>query len=99
LVDKLGGLQQAIVSAAGRAGLGDGYRTQYVEKPLSTWERLALSLGETEAAARIGRWSGFGLPPGLLPKGEIEETVGLLRTLGGGRLGVVAHCFCEPERR
>jgi protease-4 len=97
LVDKLGGLEQAIEAAAGRAGIGDGFRVAYVEREPSTWERIALGFSQSEAAARLARWSGLGVPAAWLPKAEIEQTLGLLRTLGGNRYGVVAHCFCTPN--
>ena len=98
LVDKLGGLDQAISAAAARAGIEDSFRVSYIERELSTWERIALGFSNTEAAASIGRWSGLGtLPTRLLPKAELEQMLGLLRTLGGNRYGVVAHCFCVPH--
>ncbi|MBN8482681.1 MAG: signal peptide peptidase SppA [Xanthomonadales bacterium] len=97
LVDRLGGLGQTIAAVAGRAGLGDDYATRYVEKPLSAWENLALSLSRSQAAASIGRWTGYDLPLALLPKTELEQTLRLLHTLGGNRYGVVAHCFCELD--
>lgn len=96
LVDKLGGLQDAIASAAALAEISDNFRTQYVERKLSTWERFALNLSNTESAASVGRWSGMAnLPMRVLPKAEIEQTLGLLQQLGGNRYGVVAHCFCS----
>ena len=98
LVDKLGGLDQAISAAAARAGIEESFRVNYIERELSTWERIALGFSNTEAAASIGRWSGLGtLPTRLLPKAELEQMLGLLRTLGGNRYGVIAHCFCEPR--
>ncbi len=97
LVDKLGGLEQAIAAAAVRAGIEDAYRVSYVERELSAWERVALGFSNTEAAAGIARWSGLGALPGhLLPKAELEQLLGLLRTLGTARHGLVAHCFCAP---
>ena len=56
LVDKLGGLHDAIAAAAVLGNLGSDYHTHYVEPELSTWERFALSLGNSEAAAGLGRW-------------------------------------------
>ena len=97
LVDKLGGLEQAITAAAGLAGIGEGFRVAYVEHEPSAWERLALGFSQSEAAARLARWSGLEVPKAWLPKAEIEQTIGLLRTLGGNRYGVVAHCFCTPN--
>jgi len=53
LVDKLGGLDDAIEAAAARADLGDDYAVRYVEKELSWKEKLARGL-VTRAAAALG---------------------------------------------
>ena len=95
LVDKLGGLHDAIAAAAVLGNLGSDYHTHYVEPELSTWERFALSLGNSEAAAGLGRWSGLAsLSTRWLGHDEIRRTLALLNELGGNRLGVVAHCTC-----
>jgi len=95
LVDKLGGLHDAIGAAAALGNLGTDYRTRYVERELSTWERFALSLSNSGAAVGLGRWSGLAsLPTRLLGKGELERTLRLLNDLGGNRFGVIAHCSC-----
>ncbi len=99
LVDKLGGLTQATASAAALAGLGDTWRTRYVEREMTAWERFALNLSNSSAMASLAAMGGFtGLPVHLLPKAELEQTLGLLRTLGSERYGVVAHCFCTIGR-
>ncbi len=99
LVDKLGGLTQATASAAALAGLGDTWRTRYVEREMTAWERFALNLSNSSAMASLAAMGGFtGLPVHLLPKAELEQTLGLLRTLGSDRYGVVAHCFCTIGR-
>jgi len=102
LVDKLGGLGEAVTSAAGLAGIGDNFRTRYVERELSTWERLAMNFGSSDVAASLVRASGWSaqwhaLPARLLPKAELEQTLTLLQQLAGNRLGVVAHCFCTLD--
>jgi protease-4 len=95
LVDKLGGLQEAIAAAAARAGIDNDYRTRYVERDLSAWERFALTLSNSRAATGIGRWSGLSeWKARLLGHAELEQAVSLLRNLGGNRFGMVAHCFC-----
>ena len=98
LVDKLGGLQEAIASAAARADIAADFRVRYVEHELSAWERFALTLSNSEAAVSLGRWSGLSaLPRHLLGNAELERTLALLRNLGGNRYGVVAHCFCSLQ--
>ena len=76
--------------------LGANYHTRYVERELSTWERFALSLGNSEAAVSFGRWSGLSsLPMRVFANDEIRHTLALLNELGGNRFGVVAHCSCS----
>ena len=95
LVDKLGGLGDAIASAASRAKLGTDYRVRYIEHEPSTWERLLLSFGDSEAMAHFARSAGFSLPMSWLDRGEIAQIAGLVESLRGKRYGAFAHCFCE----
>src|SRR4051812_10666862 len=95
LVDKLGGLNDAIAAAASRAKLGGNYGVRYVEREPSTWERFLMSFGESEAMVRLARSVGFTMPTSWLDRGEIAEISGILETLKGKRYGAFAHCFCE----
>ena len=95
LVDKLGGLGDAIAAAASRAKLGDNYSVRYVERGLSTWERVALSFSDSEAMVRVARWTGFRLPAGMFSSSELQQVAATLESLRGKRYGAFAHCFCE----
>ncbi len=95
LVDKLGGLDDAIAAAAARAKLGGDYQVRYVERELGTFERLALSFGNSSAVARLVRWSGLTLPPGVVGQGELRQFAGIVESLRNKRFGAFAHCFCE----
>jgi len=95
LVDKLGGLGDAISAAASRAKLGGNYSVRYVEREPSAWERFVMSFGESQAMVRLARSVGFTLPASWLDRGEIAEISGILETLKGKRYGAFAHCFCE----
>jgi len=95
LVDKLGGLGDAIAAAAVRAKLGNDYHVRYVEREPSAWERVLLSFGDSEAMVKLARNVGFSLPTSLLDRGEIAEIAGLVESLRGKRYGAFAHCFCE----
>jgi protease IV len=96
LVDKLGGLHDSIRAAAAMANLGNDYRSRYVENEMSAWERFALSLSNSGAMVRFGRWSGLlSLQSRLLGDSEVQRTLRLLSDLGGNRFGVVAHCSCS----
>ncbi|MBO9662082.1 signal peptide peptidase SppA [Dokdonella sp.] len=95
LVDKLGGLQDAIAAAAARAKLGTDYHVRYVERELSAWERLALSFSNSEALVRVARQAGFSLPPGFVNASDLRQFSGVVESLRGKRYGAFAHCFCE----
>lgn len=58
LVDQLGGLGDAIASAAKRADLGDTYQVEYVDRDMGLPERIAKELMGAEA-------SGMGFLPNL----------------------------------
>jgi len=95
LVDKLGGLDDAIAAAASRAKLGTRYGVRYVERDMSTWERLALSFGNSDAMVGFARYTGFRLPAGVFDRSEISQVAGFVESLGGKRYGTFAHCFCD----
>jgi protease-4 len=95
LVDKLGGLDDAIAAAATRAKLGDNYEIRYAERELSTWERVALSFSGSETMVHFARWTGFRMPSGMFDAGELKQIAGIVDSLRGKRYGAFAHCFCE----
>ncbi|ANB18406.1 signal peptide peptidase SppA [Dokdonella koreensis] len=95
LVDKLGGLDEAIAAAAARAGLPPNVQVSYVERPLSAWDRLALSLSSSQALAGIASQTGLHWPAALLPAQEMRQAATVLDSLRGRRFGMFAHCFCE----
>jgi protease-4 len=103
LVDQLGGLDQAIESAAKRAKLEKGHRVWYVEKEKSLRERIMAMLAAEalDVAAAAGRASEPS------PAAAALSVAGRLRELRADveRLarwndphGVYAHCLCtDPE--
>jgi len=94
LVDELGGLGDALTAAAQAANLGANFRVHYVEKPLSAWERFALSFSN-DALARLAKTLLPEMPVGLLGQSEIRSQLRLLQSLGSGKPGVFAYCFCD----
>jgi protease-4 len=94
LVDELGGLGDALTAAAQAANLGANFRVRYVEKPLSAWERFALSFSN-DAVARFARTLLPEMPTSLLAQPEVRSQLRLLQSLGSGKPGVLAYCFCE----
>jgi protease-4 len=95
LVDRLGGIDNAIASAAARAKLGSDYSVHYVEREPSAWERFLIGFGESSAMTKLARRVGFTLPSAWLDRGEIAEIGGILQTLKGKRYAAFAHCFCD----
>jgi protease-4 len=69
LVDQLGGLDQAIASAATMAGI-DNYKIEYLEKPLTFEELLFKEL--SRGGIKIATWSGINE---LLPSSAIMTTI------------------------
>ena len=95
LVDNLGGLQEAIASAAKAANLeADKHGVKYVEKELSPFERFVVDATQD---ARVQALAGqLGLARGLLPAQVTRELASTLRLLQDTRpLRAVAFCFCE----
>ena len=102
LVDKLGGLTQAIESAAAKAKLGKDYRVTWVEKEKSLKEKIlsGLSVRATRVAAAFGHTlapaprSAAG--PGAALLDAVAAEVDQLSVWNDPR-GVYAHCLCEVK--
>jgi protease-4 len=102
LVDQLGGLDQAIESAAKRAKLEKGYRVWYVEKEKSLRERLVSMLASQARSAAVA--AGWVSEPS--PSASALSVAGRLRDLQAdidrlGRWndprGMYAHCLCGED--
>jgi protease-4 len=98
LVDSLGGLSDALSSAAGRANLGDDYQVVYVEAEPKGVDQL-LSLFFAKAAAHLpNEWSASAAA--LLRPVAREITRDIARDLKWLRLdrldprAAYAHCLC-----
>jgi protease-4 len=102
LVDKLGGLQDAIASAAAKAKLGKTYQVTYVEKEQSLKEKLmaGLSVRATRAAAAFGYTllptsEPFGGPGAAILRAVADEANHL--SVWNDPNGIYASCFCEVK--
>ena len=102
LVDQLGGLDQAIESAAKRAKLQKGYRVWYIEKEKSFREKLVSMLAAQ--ALDVATSAAWVTQPS--PSASALSVAGRLRALQANveRLsrwndprGVYAHCLCGEE--
>lgn len=94
LVDHLGGLDEAVAAAAGRAGLGDDYGVRYLERELGFGEQVLLTL--------LAKARAFYRPSAAAPAlPEVAERFfrEQLERLEAFRdpLGIYAHCLCEVD--
>ncbi len=97
LVDKLGGLQDAVESAASLAELDD-YRVRYIEQELDPTDKLLISMLRDagllgRAQQRSAAWSGFSVE-GVLDK--LKHELESLSKFNDPR-GVYMHCFCGDQ--
>jgi protease-4 len=97
LVDGLGGVQDAINSAARRASLGDGFRVEYIEhEPRGLNRYLSLLFGRVAAFVRSDSgWAGaaqalLGPPPRVL-----QRDLQLLSTVREHPTAAFSYCFCD----
>ncbi|MEE4186763.1 MAG: signal peptide peptidase SppA [Gammaproteobacteria bacterium] len=97
LVDELGGIDEAVASAARLAGLQEGsWETVYVAEPMSVAEKLLLQyaslLQQLLGGAQLG---GDGLWGRLLQaRGVLESELQSLGAWNDPR-GIYLHCFCD----
>jgi protease-4 len=102
LVDQLGGLDQAVESAAKRAKLEKGYRVLYVEKEKGVRERILSMLASAadEVASAAGRAKAPSAPASALSVAtrlrELQADVARLARWNDPR-GIYAHCLCAEE--
>lgn len=103
LVDQLGTLDEAVVSAARIAGIGDQYRTVYVAPQMSSFERALANLGaEALAASGLGEaWNALLELPGADLYQSLRRQFGQVLVAADARRGatVMAHCLCEAPLR
>jgi protease IV len=104
LVDQLGGLEQAVESAAKRAKLEKGYRVWYVEKEKTLRERVAEQL--VTGALAVAKAGGLAAGDAARANAAVPSLVSRLRQVGAEaeRLsrwndprGVYAHCLCDEQ--
>lgn len=101
LVDELGGLEDAIASAAAQAGLEENsYGVRYLEPKLSFMQRLAMEfiIGARRVAARAGFDAALEPSPGFVKRtlGLLDRQVKELARFNDPR-GIYYHCFCVVE--
>ena len=98
LVDRLGGYRDALASAARRAKLGEDYRVDYIERPVSRIERFLNMMGASTAQA-VNIQVRLGLMEEALPAGpmaQVAQDMAFLKDVADGRkpFAAVTHCLC-----
>jgi protease-4 len=98
LVDRLGGYNDALASAAGRAKLGKDYRVVYVERPVTRVERF-LQMAGASAVQAMTIQVKLGLIENAIPAGPVNQVaadMAFLSELTTERkpFTAVTHCFC-----
>jgi len=97
LVDKIGGLDDAVASAASRAGLAEGaYEVQYVERELSFAEQLLLQYARLfRMLLSFTNADSHGLAKLFQQlSGSFQNELALLDIWNDPR-GIYYQCFCE----
>jgi len=98
LIDQLGGLEDAIASAARIAGLGEDYEVTYVEPRLEPWQQFITQLGASAlvyAGYEPTGSSWWSILPPELRRSVINDLRLIMDQARGGRPAVLAHCICE----
>jgi protease-4 len=95
LVDKLGGLQDAIASAASKASLEGDYRVEYVEKELELKDRVVKSL-LGDAAAQVELVPGFASSPYAAVMRHFAEQATIMAALQDPR-GIYAYSMLDVD--
>jgi protease IV len=97
LVDSLGGVHDALQSAARRASLGDDFRVEYIEhEPRGLNRYLSLLFGRVVAFARneLG-WDGVtAMLFGAVPR-DVQRDLEVLGAAVKQPLSALSYCFCE----
>lgn len=100
LVDGLGGLHEAVQSAARRASLGDSYRVEYIEhEPRGLSRYLSLLFGRVAAFAH-DQFGWEGLAQALLGAStrQLRTELEMVRTAREQPLTAFSYCFCGADQ-
>ena len=96
LVDRLGGLDDAVAEAATLARLGEDYPVRYEEAPLGSFERFLVNLNR-DASTRVLQAWGVRLPRWFAQLPELAPELELLRHAKAGTPNIYADCLCSPR--
>jgi protease-4 len=100
LVDRIGGYQDAVHSAAQRAKLGKDYDVRVIEPQLSFAEQLLLNARSSSGRvlAALGAGTHSALAPVLGPQlAPLEREVARWQRLAAVPQHTLAYCFCSVD--
>jgi protease IV len=103
LIDSLGGLREAVRSAATRGKLSEDARVIYVEGEVSTVERIMKSLGAEVAGWQQKLLGAVAVGAGIAPpvanavQAELQWVTEMMSQRGPLNYHVMAHCFCATR--
>ena len=94
LIDQLGGLREAIASAAKLAHLHARFHVHYLERPaVDYFERLLTNFSQGETAQALLA-AGLRLPPWLARLPQAAPELKLLQSMQSRTPRAYAYCFC-----
>ncbi|CAM5392051.1 signal peptide peptidase SppA [Rhodanobacter lindaniclasticus] len=96
LVDRLGGLDDAVAEAATLAKLGADYPVRYEEAPLGGFERFLVNLNHSASTQLLQSW-GVRLPSWFAQLPRLAPELELLRHARAGTPNIYADCLCSPR--
>lgn len=98
LVDKLGGLREAVVEAGKLAHLDKHYSVGYLQPKTSTVGRFMQGFSRS-AVGRVMRENGIRLPSWVTPLARrAAPDLALFRQARAGQPAVYAYCFCSARQ-
>ena len=96
LVDRLGGLGDAVDSAARMAGLEENYTVHYQEPELTAFEQFLVDLTATSASYLDLEFTSPVADLAWLRQTELVQDMRIFSQPRRG-YGMVAHCFCTLD--
>ncbi len=96
LVDRLGGLGDAVAEAARLAKLGRNYPVRYAQAPMGAFESFLVGFSQNASVELLRSW-GLRLPPWFAQVQALAPELSLLREAKAGTPNVYAYCLCSPH--
>lgn len=96
LIDNLGGLSEAIMDAAVRAGIKNDYQVTYIEQQLGFSERILVGLLDKVSKSFDFAISDWGFTQKIMR--PYKDEIQLLKNAVNGQNNQYAFCFCNANQ-